>query len=220
MAGIAHVETLRKTALACGIVSSILYGGMIAFIRYEGYSAISQVPSELTAIGAPTAPLWAVLGAVYEVLIATFGWGVWKSAHQHRTLRRVGALLLAYASLGLLWPFGAMHQREVIAAGGGTTSDSIHVALGGVTVLLMFITMGVASRAFGARFRVYTLASIVILVTFGMLTFSEAPRLSQNLPTPWIGLWERINIGIFLLWVIVLAVETWPTRVPGSSAPA
>jgi flavodoxin len=25
------------------------------------------------------------------------------------------------------------------------------------------------------------------------------------LPTPWIGVWERINVGVFLLWVIVLA---------------
>jgi hypothetical protein len=27
----------------------------------------------------------------------------------------------------------------------------------------------------------------------------------MNLPTPWIGLWERINISVFLMWVVVLA---------------
>jgi hypothetical protein len=37
----------------------------------------------------------------------------------------VGGLILAYASLGLLWPFAAMHQREVLAAGGGTLSDTM-----------------------------------------------------------------------------------------------
>jgi hypothetical protein len=44
-----------------------------------------------------------------------------------------------------------------------------------------------------------------VLLTFGALTFLEAPRLQSNLPTPWIGLWERINISVFLLWVVVLA---------------
>jgi hypothetical protein len=37
------------------------------------------------------------------------------------------------------------------------------------------------------------------------LTFVEAPRLQANLPTPWIGLWERVNISVFLLWIAVLA---------------
>jgi hypothetical protein len=27
-----------------------------------------------------------------------------------------------------------------------------------------------------------------------------------NLPTPSIGIWERINIGAWLLWVVVLAL--------------
>ena len=30
-------------------------------------------------------------------------------------------------------------------------------------------------------------------------------RVGANLPTPPLGVWERINIGAFLLWVMVLA---------------
>jgi hypothetical protein len=63
----------------------------------------------------------------------------------------------------------------------------------------------VSARAFGKRFRLYSIASIVVLVAFGAMTFRDAPRVQANLPTPWIGLWERINIGVFLLWVVVLA---------------
>jgi hypothetical protein len=44
-------EARRRVLLACGIASSLLYGAMIWAIRYEGYSLVSQVPSELTAIG-------------------------------------------------------------------------------------------------------------------------------------------------------------------------
>jgi Protein of unknown function (DUF998) len=57
---------------------------MIWAIRYEGYSPISQVPSELTAIGAPTQVLWARLGWIYTVLVAAFGLGLWKSADGNR----------------------------------------------------------------------------------------------------------------------------------------
>jgi hypothetical protein len=51
-----------------------------------------------------------------------------------------------------------------------------------------------------------SIASLGILVAFGALTFADAPRLSADLPTPWLGVWERINLGVFLLWVVVLAV--------------
>ena len=51
----------------------------------------------------------------------------------------------------------------------------------------------------------YSLATLAILAAFGALTFLDAPRIAANLPTPWIGVWERINIGVFLLWVVVLA---------------
>ena len=198
-------ESWRKALLICGILSSLLYGAMIGAIGSEGYSRLSQTPSELTAIGAPTRSLWMLLGAVYTVLVTAFGWGVWKSAGRDRALRIAGGLLVAYGSLGLLWPFAPMHQREVLAAGGGTLSDTLHVVLASATVLLMFVAMGFAARAFGKRFRLYSLASIVVLLAFGALTFWDAPRVQANLPTPWIGLWERINISVFLLWVVVLA---------------
>jgi hypothetical protein len=207
-------ETWRKTLLICGVVSSWLYASMIWGIRYEGYSAISQVPSELTAVGAPTQALWARLGWIYTVLTTAFGIGVWRSAGGNRAVRLVGGLMLAYASIGLLWPFAAMHQREVLAAGGGTLSDTLHVVLGAVTVFLMFLAIGFGATAFGKPFRLYSMATIVVLLAFGGLTFLEAPRLQMNLSTPWIGLWERINISVFLLWIVMLAAVLWRTGAP------
>jgi hypothetical protein len=37
------------------------------------------------------------------------------------------------------------------------------------------------------------------------LTELDGPRIAANLPTPWIGLWERTDIGAFLIWVMALA---------------
>ncbi len=199
----------RTGLLFCGILSSLLYGGMIWTIRYPGYSVLAQTPSELTAIGAPTRSLFAWLGAIYTLLVAAFGWGVWTSGGRNGALRTMGGLVLAYGSLGLLWPFAAMHQREVLAAGGGTWSDTFHVVLAGVTVLLMFLAIGFGAAAFGTRVRVYSVSSALVLLAFGAATFGEAPRLQANLPTPWIGLWERLNITVFLVWVGVMSIVVW-----------
>jgi Protein of unknown function (DUF998) len=197
----------RKSLLVCGILSSLLYVAMtiVVAMQWEGYSSASQTISELSAIGAPTRSLWVVPGAIYTLLVTAFGWGVWKSAGRIRALRIAGGLILAYGSLGVLWPFAPMHLRETLAAGGGTLSDTMHLVLASVTVFLMLLAIGAAAAAFGTRFRVYSLATLAILAAFGALTFLDAPRIAANLPTPWIGVWERINIGVFLLWVVVLA---------------
>ncbi|MBI4500630.1 MAG: DUF998 domain-containing protein [Gemmatimonadetes bacterium] len=209
----------RKALLVCGIAASLLYVTMniIAPIRYDGYDWVSQVPSELSAIGAPTATFWFWLGMAYTFLVLAFGWGVWKAAGQNRPLRVVGGLIFASGLLGFIWPFGPMHQREVLAAGGATFSDTLHLILGAVTVPLFLLTMGFGAAAFGKRFRVYSIATVVLGLVFGVLTGVEAPRLQANLPTPWIGVWERINIGVYLLWVVVLAITL--LRVRETAAP-
>ena len=198
---------LRKTLLVCGILSSLLYVGMTVFIamQWEGYSSASQTISELSAIDAPTRSLWLPPAELYTALVTAFGWGVWMSAGRIRALRIVGGLVIVYGALGLVWPFAPMHLREALAAGGGTLSDTLHIVLASVTVILMLLAMAFGAAAFGSRFRLYSIASLVILMVFGALTFLDAPGIAANLPTPWIGVWERINVGVFLLWVVVLA---------------
>jgi hypothetical protein len=197
---------MRKVLLACGLAAALLYLGMITLISYPGYDPISQVPSELTAIDAPTRPLWAWLGWIYIALTFAFGWGVWRSAGTNRPLRMVGLLLLASVLLGLLWPFAPMHQREVLAAGGGTFGDTLHKILGVGTVLLFALTVAFGGAAFGKRFRFYSFVTIALSFVFGMLTGIQASRLSENLPTPYIGLFERISIAAYMTWLVVLAL--------------
>jgi hypothetical protein len=108
-----------------------------------------------------------------------------------------------------VWPMAPMHLRETLAAGGGTFSDTLHLALGAITVALMLTAMALGATAFGRFFRIYSIASLAVMTMFGILTSVDAPALSQDLPTPWIGVWERINIGGFLVWIVVLAVALW-----------
>jgi hypothetical protein len=87
-----------------------------------------------------------------------------------------------------------------------TLTDTMHIVFATVTVLLMLLAIGFGAAAFGKRFRLYSIATIALLVVFGALTGLESPRIAANLPTPWVGVWERINIGVFLLWVVALAI--------------
>jgi hypothetical protein len=47
---------------------------------------------------------------------------------------------------------------------------------------------------------------LAVLAIFGILTSIAAPKVQANEPTPWAGVWERINIGAYLLWILVLAI--------------
>jgi hypothetical protein len=208
----------RRVLLVCGILSSLLYVAMnvVVPMRWEGYSSLAQTVSELSAIAAPTRSLWVSLAIPYTLLVAAFGVGVCQSADQNRRLRIAGGLLIAYGVVGAGWLFAPMHLREALAAGGSTLSDTMHIVFAMVTVAIMLLAIGFSAAALGQRFRLYSIGSMVILAACGALTVPDALRMQANLPTPWVGLWERINIGVFLLWVVALAVAVWP---PGHAEP-
>jgi hypothetical protein len=201
-------DTLRDVFLLCGIASSVLYVAMNVIVPplWPAYRWASQTVSELSAVGAPTRSLWVAMASFYTVLVTAFGWGVRMAAADDRRLRVAGALIVLYGALGLVWPFAPMHQRAVLAAGGGTFGDTLHVVLATATVVIYLLALGFAARALGRAFRVYSLATFAAVFAFAVPTFREAPLVGANGATPLIGVWERINIGVFLLWVIVLGV--------------
>jgi hypothetical protein len=67
-------NSMVKAALACGILSSLLYLviNIIVPAQYPGYSCASRVVSELSAVGAPTKMLWSVLVTPYTILMLFF----------------------------------------------------------------------------------------------------------------------------------------------------
>jgi hypothetical protein len=199
------LERWRKPLLSCGIAAALLYVAMTLFVGlgWAGYSVVSQTPSELSAIGAPTRPVWILLGGIYDALMIAFAWIVWKSAPSNRALRVVGMLLMTQSVLGAFWP--PMHQRAVLAAGGGTLTDTLHLVWAMATGVCFMLAMGFGAAALGTRFRVYSITTMVIVFACGAWTGTYAPTIQANLPTPGVGVWERINIAAFMLWVAVLA---------------
>ena len=202
--------------LTCGILAPVLYVAMTLFVGllWEGYSGFSNVPSELSAIGAPTRSLWTWLGIVYAVLMIAFGWIVWTSAPPNGALRAVGGLLMTYTLFGQFWP--PMHQRAVLAAGGGTLTDTLHLVWAIITGVFFMLIVGFGAGALGKRFRVYSFVTIVIGLACGAVTGTYASQVQADLPTPWVGVWERISIATFMGWIAVLATAL--LRPPRSSA--
>lgn len=194
---------LRAGLLSCGILSALLYVSMNVSIpmRWPGYSVASQTISELSAIGAPTRPLWFALGIVYTLLVAAFGWGIWTVARGSRRLRLAGTLLVFSGLFGLFWP--PMHLRGA----GFSLTDVLHIVWTAVTLLIMLIVMGLAAAAFGKRFRLFTIAIVPIWLVCGTLTGLASPGVAANLPTPMIGVWERINAASYQVWIIVFAIR-------------
>jgi hypothetical protein len=193
---------MHRRLLWCGVLSSIWYIAINIYVPslYEGYSMSALTVSELSAISAPTRIVWVLLVVLYPLLFVSFGWGVMRSAQKNFPLRITGILIIIYCFFNLYWP--PMHMRGTEP----TLTDTMHIVWASVTVLLMMTIMGFGAAALGKKFRFYTISSIVILFIFGALTGKEAPNIPVNGPTPMIGTWERINISIFMIWVIVLAI--------------
>lgn len=177
---------------------------MLVPFGWPAYSSFSYTISELSAVDAPTRPLWVPLGLLYALLVAAFGVGVLQAAGTSRAQRALGWMLVVNGLLSLVWP--PMHQRAVLAAGGGTLTDTLHLVWAGMTMVLMVGGMIVSLPLFGRRFVAYTLVTLAFLTVFGGLTSLAAPAVAANLPTPWLGVWERINVLGYMAWQAVVSV--------------
>ena len=197
---------VRQILLVSGMLSSVLYVAtdILGGLLYEGYSFTSQMVSELMAIDAPSEAFVDPLFIIYGVLTVMFGVGVVReAARRNDALRLTGVLLIGYAIVGFTGPtLFEMHQRG--AGSGGT--DLPHIVLTGVLVLLTLLAMGFGAFALDRRFRLYSFATILIMIVFGALAGSPGARLAAGQPTPGFGILERINIYASLLWVAVLAI--------------
>jgi hypothetical protein len=204
----------RQALLACGIVYALLYvivNDVIAATIYDGYSRMSQAVSELSATGAPTHAFLTAAGPIFSLLLMGLGLGIWRSAHGKRSLRMAGALVVAHGATSFLWLLGPMSQREVIAAGGATSADTLHLVLSAATGLFVAAYVATAAVGFGWVFRLYSVVTIATAFVFGLLS-AQVDKLEAREPTPYMGLLERSGIGAWLLWMAVVAMVLWRTN--------
>ena len=206
--------TLRNILLASGIGASLVYvaANVFAALVYDGYSTVNQAVSELSAIDAPSRPLMVTFLILFGVLSLAFSAGVVWSAGQNRPLRITGWALVVVGSINMLAPLFPMHMRGAE----GTWTDTAHIIVTAANVLPFFVAMGFSAWAFGKRFRLYTLTTLATVIVFGIVAGSQGGAIGANEPTPWHGIYERISIGGYLLWMAVLAVVL--LRIPNRAA--
>ena len=211
--------SLTRSLLACGIVGAAFFLAMdfvAAFWLYPGYDYTAQQVSELSAIGAPSRDFWMTMGFPYAALSFAFALGVWR-ASAGRTSLAITAVLLALFALNALirgW-VAPMHMRGVAFS----TTDTMHIALSVVAVVLMVMFMTIGATAFGRGFRLFSILTLAAMLVAGGIVGTQVPAIAQGLPTPWMGLVERVSVYAPSLWITVLALmllrenaTAWPAK--------
>ena len=196
---------LTRALLACGPLYAVLWvvaNDVVAAGLYPGYDPLSQAVSELSATGSPAKAFLTALFPLWPFLTAAFSVGVLRAADGQRALRVTGRLLIAHGIVALLWLAFPMTSRSEIAT--GADNGVGHLVMTALTIVLILSEIGISALAFGWRFRLYAAAGIVIVVVFGALTAVQASALAAGGLTPWMGLFERISIAPWLLWMTVL----------------
>jgi hypothetical protein len=196
---------LTKVLLGCGIVGPAWWVGMdvVGSLRYPGYSYVDQTISELSAQGAPTKTFMLIFSGIpYLVLMLAFGVGIWVTAGESRAGRITAALVLGEVvwgvAGGLAFPMAMRGHEE-------TLRNQMHGWYGIGMPIFFLLAVAFGSRLFGKRFRYYSYGTVLVLLVFGALTAMQAPKVPANEPTPWIGVEERINAYLPMLWFVVLA---------------
>lgn len=193
----------QQLLLSCGVLSAVGYVAtdLAASSLYPGYSFRAQAVSELFAIDAPTSRWVAPLFSLCSLLLLAFAVGVWRAAGARRLGRALAVMFGSSAVVGLLiWNAFPMHMRGAEPS----FTDTMHLIL--ATNPFVLLSLIFAMAAFRGGFRVYSAATVVIMVVAAVAAFSYARALELNQATPWLGATERLAQYGYEAWQVVLAV--------------
>jgi hypothetical protein len=202
---------MRKILLLCGVAVPVLYAvaDVAAGLHFEGYSFRDQTISELGAIGASSRGLMVAILVPTYLCLTAFGVGVWQSADGRRRLRVAGGVVVGLGILALVVGMFVPMQPRGTEQG---LAGALHLIEGGVWMLGLLVAMGFAAAALGRRFAVYTAATVVVLLVFGGWAGMAGARIEAGLPTPWLGVIERVFWYAYELWFAVLALRLLSER--------
>jgi hypothetical protein len=193
------VKALLVAAVAAVVVYAV--GDLVSGLSYEGYSFRDQAISELAAFGSPVRPMMVAVILLHNLLLVAFGVGLWRAADR-RSLRWVGGLIVAIGISGLpTHTVFAMSSRWMEPG----INDTMHQLLTGVFLLLVVPAIVAAAVAYRGWFRIYSIATLVVLMAFGAAASFAIGGIAEN-STAWAGGFERVNAYAYLAWLVVLAV--------------
>lgn len=211
-------STAARVLVACGALYGLSYmiaNDVVAASRFHGYNRIDQAVSELSAKGAASRPFLVAMLPIWTALMIAFGIGITMSANRKRVLRITGGVLIAHGVVAITWLWFPMTSRQDLVRAGTSSNDTGHLVLTTLTIVFILAELVFVALAFGTWFRVYSAVTAATALVFGALVGPLAAGIPDGKPTPWMGLYERISIGGWLLWMTVLTVTL--LRTPGST---
>jgi len=199
---------MKKIYPLVGILGPIIYilavfiGGAL---RHD-YSALYNAISELSMANAPNKLLMDILFGLYNIFILIFGAGAFLDTDfKSKKFSSAALMLVVIGILGLLVLVFTQDPRGSPA----TLYGTLHIALSGVTALLTIISVIMVGLSFKdytgqKNFTWYSYATAILIFLSGG---AGAASIANNSPIG--GLFERITIFLFMLWVIVFSYILW-----------
>lgn len=207
-----HHSTVRwhsligeSVLLGCGAAYGVVYvvaHDVVAAAMLDHYSRLDQAVSELGARGSPAEGFLHWMLVVLEPLLLAFAVGVWLAVGERVAGRALAVAIALVIVPDVVWLWFPMTAREDMVSGTPAANDIGHIALTVVTVLLIVVQVVVGGWLVRGWFAVYSALTVVAMAVGGAITARRSTELPD--PTPWLGLWERVNIGSWLLWMAAL----------------
>ena len=201
---------LRKVLVSCGITAPVLYviTAIIGAALRPDYSHIVNAISELLSNGAPNKAILDVVFNIYNALLLVFAIGAYSVMKTFPRISKVSmGILIGIQVLSFSWGFFPMDPLGAEATFAGT----MHNVLGGVVAMatiVMPLLMGLGVRHMDGfnHYAVYSFVSSAIIFVSGLTGVILA---GQGVHL--FGLFERITIGTYEVWIFVTAMKLLTT---------
>ena len=202
---------LRKILIYCGIAAPILYviTAIVGAAVRNDYSHIVNAISELISNGAPNKAILDIVFNIYNALLLAFAIGAFYALKNSPSFCRIAmGLLIGIQILSFSWGFFPMDPMGSQA----TFTGTMHNVLGGIVALatiIMPLLMGLGLRqmdGFQGYVKYSFISSAIIFVSglTGVILAGQGIHL--------FGLFERITIGTYDLWLFVTALNLLKTE--------
>jgi hypothetical protein len=180
--------------------AAVILGGRLT----PGYSHLAHPISALSMAGAPAAAVLDPIFTVYNALMVVFAFALGRAFRGRGLVLGLGAPVLV-ALIGLTGILMNVYPMDPIGTP-LTDAGRVHIwlaAIASVASMLAVLVVALPLRRDPQwrRFGGYALISMIVILASGAFAALAAARAS-----PVMGLWERVTIGAFLQWVLVLAL--------------
>ncbi len=202
----------HPTILAiCGIIAPILYTIMMIVLGFlwPSYNPATQLISELGGVGAPNAIIYAAGFALTGILITAFAFGLHRGINK-KSRSKTGSALVAIYGLGMVGQaFFPWDKVNLVSF-----TSMMHLVIGwtywtAMTLAPLFIARRLKNDIQWKSYRVYSLAT-------GLVTAVLILILGSFWIEGYMGVLQRIAVGVPLLWVETMAIKLF--RLSASSS--